>query len=61
MLPAVASQPVSTAGTADPALRSVKTAGQIVKGQALWTVKVRAVATAVKERTRYTAESMGIS
>jgi hypothetical protein len=36
-----ASQPVATLGTALPTLRSVKTAGQMVKGHALYTVNVR--------------------
>jgi hypothetical protein len=41
-----ASHPVGTSGIALPTFKSVNTAGQIVKGHALYTVKVRAATAA---------------
>lgn len=43
---APASQPVGTFGVALPTFKSVKTAGQMVNGHALYTVNVRAATAA---------------
>jgi hypothetical protein len=56
--PAGAFQPVSTSGFALPTLRSVKTAGQIVKEQALCTSKVREATRETKARVKESLTSM---
>jgi hypothetical protein len=45
-------QPGGTSGTALPTLRSVKTAGHIVKGHALYTANVREMTIGIRVRTK---------
>jgi hypothetical protein len=49
---------VTTSGTAVPAFKSVKTAGHMVNGQALYTVNVLDEATVDRERKAMMLDSM---